>query len=252
MKRERGSSINRVLDILDTVARADKPISATEINETLNLPKATAHRLCAALESQGYLLKKLNGKSYMPGNRLYDMAVGVLTHSRFRALRHAILKSLSEEIGETCNIAYPDGMQMTYSDRVETQWVLRLQVPIGSSVPLHCTGSGKLYLSTLPKGKLESIVNKLDLTAMTKNTITDKDRLIKEVTSIRENQLSIDNEELFDGIIALAVPITDSQGRFYSSLAFQAPVFRLTLEDAQQYIPHLRKAAKELSTLADE
>lgn len=252
MKRERGSSINRVLDILDTVARADKPISATEINETLNLPKATAHRLCAALESQGYLLKKLNGKSYMPGNRLYDMAVGVLTHSRFRALRHAILKSLSEEIGETCNIAYPDGMQMTYSDRVETQWILRLQVPIGSSVPLHCTASGKLYLSTLPKDKLESIVNKLDLTAMTKNTITDKTRLIKQVASIRENQLSIDNEELFDGIIALAVPITDSQGRFYSSLAFQAPVFRLALEDAQQYIPHLRKAAKELSILADE
>ena len=252
MKRDRGSSIHRVLDILDTVANSDKPISATEINETLNLPKATAHRLCAALESQGYLLKKLNGKSYMPGDRLYKMAVGVLTHSRFRALRHAILKSLSEEIGETCNIAYPDGMQMTYSDRVETQWVLRLQIPIGSSVPLYCTGSGKLYLSSLPNAKLESIVNKLDLTSMTKNTITDKARLIKEVTSIRANQLSIDNEELFDGIIAVAVPITDSQGRFYSSLAFQAPVFRLTLEDAQQYIPHLRKAAKELSILADE
>ena len=252
MKRDRGSSIHRVLDILDTVANSDKPISATEINETLNLPKATAHRLCAALESQGYLLKKLNGKSYMPGDRLYKMAVGVLTHSRFRALRHAILKSLSEEIGETCNIAYPDGMQMTYSDRVETQWVLRLQVPIGSSVPLYCTASGKLYLSSLPNAKLESIVNKLDLTSMTKNTITDKARLIKEVTSIRANQLSIDNEELFDGIIAVAVPITDSQGRFYSSLAFQAPVFRLTLEDAQQYIPHLRKAAKELSILADE
>ena len=252
MKRERGSSINRVLDILDTVASSNKPISATEINETLNLPKATAHRLCAALEAQGYLLKKLNGKSYMPGNRLYKMSVGVMTHSRFRALRHAILKSLSEDIGETCNIAYPDGLQMTYSDRVETQWVLRLQVPIGSSVPLHCTASGKLYLSSLPKSKLGSIVNKLDLRAMTKNTITDKAELIKEVASIRKNQMSIDNEELFDGIIAVAVPITDSQGRFYSSLAFQAPMFRLSLDDAQQYIPHLRQAAKELSTLADE
>ena len=252
MKRERGSSINRVLDILDTVASSNKPISATEINEALNLPKSTAHRLCAALEAQGYLLKKLNGKSYMPGNRLYHMAVGVLTHSRFRALRHAILKSLSDDIGETCNIAYPDGLQMTYSDRVETQWVLRLEVPVGSSVPLHCTGSGKLYLSTLPKAKLESIVNKLDLKSMTKHTITDKARLIKEIASIRKNQLSIDNEELFDGIIAVAVPITDSQGRFYSSLAFQAPVFRLSLADAQQYITHLRKAAKELSSLVDE
>ena len=95
-------------------------------------------------------------------------------------------------------------------------------------------------------------MSKLDLSPMTKNTITDKAELIKEVAAIRKNQISIDNEELFDGIIALAVPITDSQGRFYSSLAFQAPVFRLPLKDAQNYIPHLRKTTKELSTLADE
>jgi DNA-binding IclR family transcriptional regulator len=77
MKRERGSTIQRVLDILDTVAASPKPISATEINEVLNLPKATAHRLCSELEARGYLLKKINGKSYVPGNRLHDVAVGV-------------------------------------------------------------------------------------------------------------------------------------------------------------------------------
>jgi DNA-binding IclR family transcriptional regulator len=62
MKRERGSTIHRVLDILDIVAGSEEPISATEINDKLNLPKATAHRLCAELESQGYLIKRINGK----------------------------------------------------------------------------------------------------------------------------------------------------------------------------------------------
>jgi DNA-binding IclR family transcriptional regulator len=119
MKRERGSTIQRVLDILDTVAASPKPISATEINEVLNLPKATAHRLCSELEARGYLLKKINGKSYVPGNRLHDVAVGVLANSRLRATRHAILTSLSEKVGETCNIAYADGLYMAYSDRVE-------------------------------------------------------------------------------------------------------------------------------------
>lgn len=253
MKRERGSTIHRVLDILDAIASSEKPISATEINEKLNLPKATAHRLCATLEAQGYLLKKINGKSYMPGRRLYDMAVGVLAHSQFRAERHAILLSLSEDIGETCNIAYADGIQMVYSDRVETQWPLRLvQVPIGTRVPLHCTASGKLYLSTLPKNKRESIVTKLNLEPATKNTITDKNQLLKQVETIRKNHLSIDDEEYFDGIIAIAVPITDKLGRFYSSVAFQAPVFRVTLEEAKQHIPRLRKAAEDLSALADE
>ena len=252
MKRERGSTIQRVLDILDTVAASEKPISATEINDVLNLPKATAHRLCAELETRGYLLKKINGKSYVPGNRLHDVAVGVLANSRFRATRHAILSALSKKVGETCNIAYPDGLYMAYSDRVETTAPLRLQFPLGMRFPLHCTASGKLYLSTLPKPRREAVVRKLNLERRAKNTITDADTLLSEIEQIRKTRVSIDNEELFDGVIAIAVPITDKQGRFYSSLAIQAPVYRVSYEDSHKYLPLLREAAEDLSSLTED
>ncbi len=252
MRRERGSTIQRVLDILDAVAASPKPISATEINEILHLPKATAHRLCAELEARGYLLKKINGKSYVPGNRLHDVAVGVMANSRLRATRHAILTALSEKVGETCNIAYADGLYMAYSDRVETSAPLRLQFPIGMRVPLYCTASGKLYLSTLPKTKRRAVINKLQLERHAKNTITDPDALLEELDNIEKRQVSIDNEELYDDIIAIAVPIEDKQGRFYSSLAIQAPVSRIKTEDSERYIPLLRDAARDLSLLAEE
>ena len=118
-KRERGSTISRVLDILDQIASADRPLSATEINNILDLPKATAHRICGQLEEHGYLQRRLDGKQYTPGAKLQNLAVGVLSHSQHRAQWHAVLMSLSQDIGETCNIAYPDGSQMSYSDRVE-------------------------------------------------------------------------------------------------------------------------------------
>jgi DNA-binding IclR family transcriptional regulator len=252
MKRERGSTIERVLDILDTVAASTKPLSATEINGVLNLPKATAHRLCAELESRGYLLKRINGKSYVPGNRLHDIAVGVLANERFSAARHAILTSLSEKVGETCNIAYPDGLYMAYSDRVETKAPLRLQFSIGMRVPLYCTASGKLYLSTLQKGRRKSIVGKLDLTQRAKNTITDPHRLLEELETIAEHQVSIDNQELYDDVIAIAVPIKDRQGRFYSSLAIQAPATRVSIEEQENYLPLLREAAHDLAMLTED
>jgi DNA-binding IclR family transcriptional regulator len=251
MKRERGSTIERVLDILDTVAASPKPLSATEINEVLKLPKATAHRLCSELEAQGYLLKRINGKSYQPGNRLYDVAVGVLANSRFSASRQAILTALSEKVGETCNIAYPDGLYMAYSDRVETKAPLRLQFSIGMRVPLYCTASGKLYLSTLPKARRKAVINKLKLEARAKNTITDPDALLAEIDQIEKTRVSIDNQELYDDIIAIAVPITDKQGRFYSSLAIQAPVSRISVDSSEQYVPLLVEAARDLSMLAD-
>jgi len=252
MKRERGSTIHRVLDILDTVAAASKPISATEINEALDLPKATAHRLCAELEARGYLIKKINGKSYMPGNRLHEMATGVLSHSRFRAQRHSILEALSRKVGETCNIAYADNLRMAYSDRVETERPLKLSFPIETRVPLHCTASGKLFLASLTVKKCKAVIANIDLQKITKNTITDVDKLLQEIQSVRENNVSIDNEELFEGMIAIAVPITDKAGRFYSSLAIQAPQFRFSLEDAIRCTPLLREAAAELSTLTEE
>ena len=252
MKRERGSTIERVLDILDTVAASPKPLSATEINEVLGLPKATAHRLCAELESRGYLLKRINGKSYQPGNRLYDVAVGVLANERFSATRHAILTALSEKVGETCNIAYPDGLAMAYSGRVETRAPLRLQFPIGMRVPLYCTASGKLYLSTLPRSRRKLIISKLQLEKRAKNTITDPDMLMAELDLIEQRQVSTDNQELYDDVIAIAVPIRDKYGRFYSSLAIQAPASRLSVEGSDRYVPLLREAAQELSRLADD
>ena len=252
MKRERGSTIERVLDILDTVAASPKPLSATEINEVLNLPKATAHRLCSELEAQGYLLKRINGKSYQPGNRLFDVAVGVLANARFSATRHAILTALSEKVGETCNIAYPDGLSMAYSDRVETKAPLRLQFSIGMRVPLYCTASGKLYLSTLPRPRRKSVLSKLDLEQHAKNTITDPEMLMAAIDLIEKRQVSIDNQELYDDVIAIAVPIKDRHGRFYSSLAIPAPVSRISTENSDRYLPLLTEAARELSLLADD
>ena len=161
--QESSSTITRILDILDIVAASPSPVSASELGESLNVPKATAHRLCLDLEAHGYLLKRVNGKDYVPGNRLRDVAVGVLANSRFSVTRHAILTELSEKVGETCNIAYPDGLYMAYSDRVETKAPLRLQFPIGMRVPLHCAASGKLYLSTLPKSRRTAVVNRLNM-----------------------------------------------------------------------------------------
>ena len=252
MKRERGSTIHRVLDILDTVAASPKPLSATEINEVLELPKATAHRLCAELEARGYLLKRINGKSYVPGNRLYDVAVGVLANARFSATRHAILTALSERVGETCNIAYPDGLYMAYSDRVETKAPLRLQFPIGMRVPLYCTASGKLYLSTLPRARRKSIIGRLELERHAKNTITNPEVLLDEIDRIEETQVSIDNQELYDDVIAIAVPIKDRKNRFYSSLAIQAPATRVSPDDADRYVPLLREAAHDLALLTED
>mgnify|MGYP003836011299 FL=1 len=234
------------MTILEAVARADRPFRATEIMDATGLPRATVHRICGLLGSRGYLSQQAGSSGYILGPKLFEFANLVQANQSHTTLRHAILESLAQKVGETCNIAIPDGTAMVYWDRVETKWPLRHQLPVGARVPLHCTANGKLYLSTLPSAKRERLIKTLELEQLTRNTITDPKKLTAALAEISEAGISTDNEEFIEGMIAVAVPIRDAVGRFVAGLAFHAPVIRLSIEEALEHAETLRAAANEL------
>ena len=248
----KGSTVARALDILDAVAGAERPLTPTEIASLLDLPKATVHRLCGTLEERGYLQTRLNGRGLQAGHRLNRLALGVLASAPFSARRRAILETLSREIGETCNIAVPDGTEMIYYDRAETHWPVRVQLAVGSRVPVGATAGGKMYLSSLAPAHRRRVVANLELKRHTSNTIVDPETLHAELDRTAERGYSLDNEEYIDGMVALAVPITDARGRLYATLSFHAPCMRVPFERVTDHLPAMRAAVDELATLLDD
>lgn len=248
-RREKETSLLRAFGLLESVVAADRPVSPAELAALTGLPKASAHRLARQLEQAGLLRRDLDGRKLIPGGRLNKLAMELFGSAGQRAARHAILQAVSAEIGETCNISIPDGSEMIYYDRVETHWPLRLQLPVGSRVPLHCTASGKLFLSSLPAAQRRRLIAKITLEQRTQNTLTDPDALEAELHRIRSAKVGIDNEEFLEGMVAVSVPITDAQGRICAGLATHAPVQRMTLAQAMQHVPKLRQAAAELSAM---
>lgn len=239
----------RLLLVLEEVARVGLPVTPTLVNATIGLPKPTIHRLFATLEEQGFLQRELDGRSYTAGARLRRLSMNVLSSLRVRTARLTVLSALAETVGETCNIAVPDRDAMIYLDRVETKWPLRIQLPIGTHVPFYCTASGKMYLSTLNDAHLQRYLGAARLVTRTTRTITDRAALTAEIQATRERGYGQDDEEFMEGMIALAVPINDDQGRLLSTLSFHAPAMRLSLERAQRYLPQLHDTARELSRL---
>ncbi len=233
----------RSLYILEVLAKSGIPMTPTQINTVLQLPKPTIHRLCQRLETEGFLEKDLDGRHYLPGVRLLGITSGVTGFVSFSQARHAALKQLSEQVGETCNITVPVQEGMRYLDRVETRWPLRFQFPIGECVPFHCTASGKLYLSTLRKSQRKTLVKALSLDQLTRNTITEPGQLLEELDRIRRNKIGIDNEEFVDGMVAVAVPVEDENGRLIATLALHAPTLRMSIGDTLENIDYIRAAA---------
>ena len=139
----------RLLLLIEQVAREGVPVTPAAMSTALDLPKATVHRLLTTAEDEGFLQRDLDGRSYGPGHRLRQLSANTLSSQRVRTERLLIMKNLAEKVGETCNLAAPGRYGMVYLDRVETHWPLRIQLPVGTQVPFHCTASGKLYLSSL-------------------------------------------------------------------------------------------------------
>src|SRR6185312_12351395 len=152
------SSISeRALLMLEIIANADSAPTLNDLMAATRLPKATAHRFVSLLERLGFARRSLDGKHYEVGYRLTSLAIQAMHRSLQSAPRRAILTALVNEIGETCNITMLDGMSLVYLDRVESDWPLQYRLKVGSHVPLHCTASGKLFLSLAPSSLRRSL-----------------------------------------------------------------------------------------------
>lgn len=140
---------------------------------------------------------------------------------------------------------------MMYLERVEAHWPLRLHMPAGTRVPLHCTANGKLYMALMDKQEQRHKISPLNLEKMANNTLTDANVLIDELAKIRHCHYATDNQEFISGMIGVSVPITDSRGRMIAGIVVIAPIARVSLDEAVKHLPDLRDAADKLSNYLD-
>jgi len=239
----------RTLLILEVISQSREPLSPTQVNDKLGLPKQTVHRLCNTLVEDGFLMRTGDGKKMRASRRTRLIASGLLNSSRIHLGRHKILSDLAREVGETVNFVVPEDDGMNYLDRVETDWPFRVQLPIGTHVPFHCTASGKTFLASLPIRARQKLINTLKLESLTANTISDPDSLLRELANIARVGYATDNEEFMKGMVAIAVPVDDGRGGFAGALAYHGPSIRLSIEEAIKNRSVLLEASRKLTAV---
>jgi IclR family acetate operon transcriptional repressor len=237
----------RALQLLEIIAKAEHPPTLNDLTSRIELPKATTHRFVALLEKLGFAQRTLDGRHYQVGHRLTALAIDVMRNSLNQAPRRAILAALVGEIRETCNITVMDGSELLYLDRFESDWPLQIRLSVGSRVPLHCTASGKLFLSLSPPVMRQALLQSYPLRQYTAHTITDQAALEAELEKISQTEVGTDNEEFIDGMAAAAVPVLDRRGRICATVAVHGPTGRLPLSRAIALAPALKQAADQIA-----
>lgn len=242
----------RTIAVLELVAGSSSPLSLDQVTSLSGLPKPTAYRLLSMLVREEFLSREAIGKRYEVGRRLVALAFQAQLHAPGHAEREAILASLVDEIGETCNLTILDGNEVVYLSRVETPSPIRLHMEIGSRVPLHCTASGKLFLAHLTPARMQRLIGSEPFTKFTDTTITNLVQLERELERIRDRGFSTENSEYFEGSVCLAVPVHHARARVCAAVAVHGPTPRLSIEKGMQFLPSLRNAAQEIGKLIQQ
>src|SRR6185437_1989619 len=129
----------RLFALLEVIASKDQLFSLQALVEATGLPKPTLHRMLQQLEGANLLQREGDGRHYGTGVRLRRLAESLLMNDSHHGARHAVLRHLVEQIGESCNITTLSGSEVVYLDRVETAAPLRFYLHPGSRVPVHCS-----------------------------------------------------------------------------------------------------------------
>ena len=245
------SSITRVLEIVEAVSYAIKPLSPLELSQQLDIPKPTIHRLIQTLVDEGFVSVDIGG-GIRPGKRVRNLSIELWQQRQFFSERQLILQGLVEDTKESCGIAVPYQMNMLYTNRVQTKLPIQIYLPVGTKAPMWCTATGKLYLSQLPAKIRSKTLRQLPLDKFTNNTITNIDKLNVELEAIAESDVGIDNEEYISGTFSVSVPILDKKSRYIASLFVNAPSTRVSLKELLTQVPRLRIAAQDIQTLCYE
>lgn len=244
IKRERGSTIQRILETTEFIAQHDGQYRAEQVIKKLNYPIASANNLFADMKSAGFLQKSILGRITL-GNEFRDLAHAALSHKHYKDKRMKLLNSLSAVIGETCGISLASGANMIYFERAQTNLPLQIYLPPGAHVPMTATASGKLYLSELPSSAQQTILNNLGLERFTRHTIVNMDDLLDNLLTIKNQGYATDNEEFIEGMSTIAIPIKNDHMAF-GYLFCHAPTFRKPLDELLEYLPNMKTTADKI------
>ena len=238
----------RLIGLLEVIASSDCLFSLQELTQESSLPKPTLHRMLQQLEGAGLLQREGDGRRYGTGTRLRRLADNLLRNDSLHGARHAVLRQLVAEIGESCNITALSGNEVMYLDRVETAAPLRFYLHPGSRVPVHCSASGKIFLAQMTKEQRRRLLAHAPLERCTANTVTDLDQLERDVARTRRNGYALDDEEFLPGLLCVAVLVPAPAGaRSNLCVAVQAPTLRVPAARARQLLPALQRAAQALA-----
>ena len=236
-------AVERALDILLCFSKDKPELSLTEIAEQAGMNKSTIHRLLATLEKKRFITRDKATGIYQLGFLFVELSSVMLQNLDVRRWALPYLQQLSEQSGETVDLAVLNNGHVVYLQVVESSQRIKIAAAVGEQLPSFCTASGKAFLAYLPEEYARKTLDQ-ELPQYTEYTIVSADELMKDLRQTRERGFAVSAQEYERDIHAVAAPIMDANGCPMAVIAIVGPSYRMPSERMQILGQMIRETAE--------
>ncbi|MDE0696451.1 MAG: hypothetical protein OXH76_11550, partial [Boseongicola sp.] len=142
------------------------------------------------------------------------LSLAQATASDMKERLRPVMKRISDETGETVDLAVLDGDKMLFIDQIVGSQRLRAVSRIGETFPLTTTANGKAALACLQREQAKRLIV-AEIEGLGSKSRTP-DEILDEIEQIKDGALAKDENEHSDGICALGFAIKDSNGDIFA------------------------------------
>ena len=235
-------SLDRAVELVDAVVRADEAMSFAELLEQTGLAKSTTSRLLGALERGGLIAREENG-AYVAGSLFWLYGARHDPWEETIRLARPLMEEVSEATGETVHLSVVRNAQVAQVAQVDSQYLLGSRDWTEVHVPPHGSAMGKVFHAW---GALE--ISEDSLEPLTEMTITEPATLESDSSLSRRRGWALSHDELELGLTGLAAPVRGIRGDVVAALGISGPTPRIE-HRLEEFGNELTSHAAQLSSL---
>ena len=238
-------SLDRGLAVIRAFGPGRERLSLSDVARETGLTRAAARRFLLTLVKLGYV--RNDGREFSLRPRVLELGYAYLSGLAMPEIASPHLEELVAKVRESSSISVLDGDHIVYVARVPTKRIMTVAISVGTRFPAYATSMGRVLLAGMSQGDLDRYLAEADFESFTGRTITDPGRLMDIVREVGRQGYAIVDQELEEGLRAIAAPIHGAGDGVIAAINVSAHASRVSLAAMRaELLPALLETARRI------
>ncbi|HEX9032698.1 MAG TPA: IclR family transcriptional regulator [Streptosporangiaceae bacterium] len=238
-------SLDRGLAVIRAFGPDRERLSLSEVARATGLTRAAARRFLLTLVKLGYV--RSDGREFSLRPRVLELGYAYLSGLALPEVALPHLEDLSAKLHESSSISVLDGHQIVYVARVPTKRIMTVAISVGTRFPAFATSMGRVLLAAMSPAELDQYLAEATFEPFTAQTVTDPEQIRQVLRDVARQGYAIVDQELEEGLRAIAVPIRGASGAVTAALNVSAHARRLSPDAMRaELLPFMLETARQI------